>query len=101
MFGGWLWHYPAKKAGVLTIFLAMLASGRFWMDLVQGPVGWHDVWGLAVCLVGFGMGCALLVYHFQKGGEEDTAAKKKIMLVGMAVGALVGALGILSVLRIL
>lgn len=48
-----------------------------------------------------GTGCAMLVYHVQKRGEEDTAAKKKIVLVGIAVSMLMAALEMLNILNIL
>ena len=48
-----------------------------------------------------GAGCAMLVYRVQKRGEEDTAAKKKIVLVGITVSMLMAALDMLSILNIL
>ena len=101
MFGTWWWHYPARKAGILYIFLGILALLNLWVRYSFELGGWELVYAIALGLVGVGTGCALLAYHAQKGGEEDTAAKKKIILVGTAVGALVGALVILSILRIL
>ena len=46
-----------------------------------------------------GTGCAMLVYHIKKGGKEDTAAKKKIALVGLAAVMPMVALEILNLLN--
>ena len=101
VFGGWMWNYPAKKGGIMMVFCAMLGLTHSWtIDTLYAPDGWRpDYYVLAASLVGIGIGCALLAYHFLKGGEEDPAAKKKIMLVGMAVGMLVVAFMILDILR--
>lgn len=56
---------------------------------------------MASGLVWVGTGCALLVYHALKSGEEDTAAKKKIVLAGIAVAAPLAALSILDIVHIL
>ena len=42
-----------------------------------------------------------MVYHALKNGEEDTAAKKKIVLAGIAVAAPLAALSILDIVHIL
>ena len=102
MLDTWLWHYPAKKAGIVLIFFAMMASVKLWVLSVFGNLdGLQPGYIMAVSVVGVGIGCALVAYHTQKSGEEDTAAKKKIMLVGMAVMVLVAAFAILDILRIL
>lgn len=102
MLDTWLWHYSAKKAGIVMIFFAVMASVKLWVLNAFGSLhGLQPGYIMAVSLVGAGTGCALLVYHAQKSGEEDTAAKKKIVLVGTAAVMLVGALIILDILRIL
>lgn len=85
MLDTWLWHYPAKKAGLVIIFFTMLGSIKFWVydTFVIGEL--QPGYIIALCLVGVGTGCILLVYHAQKNGDEDTAAKKKILLVGLGV----------------
>ena len=84
------------------IFFAMMASVKLWVLNVFGSLdGLQPGYIVAVSLVGVGTGCALLAHHAQRGGEEDTAAKKKIVSVGMAVILLVTALAILDILRIL
>lgn len=101
MLDTWLWHYPARKAGIVMIFFAVLGSIQLWVydafELGELQLGYVIAFGLT----GVGTGCALLAYHAQKGGEGDTAAKKKIMLVGMAVWMLVVALWLLDKLRIM
>ena len=101
MFETWWWHYPARKVGILHIFFGISASAQLWVYNAFGLAGWQPGYVIAVGLVGVGTGCALLTCHAQKGGEEDTAAKKKIILVGMAVVMLAGALMMLDVLRII
>lgn len=101
MLDTWLWHYPARKAGIMMIFFAVLGSIQLWVYNAFELGGWQIGYVIALGLAGVGTGCALLAYHAQKGGEEDTATKKKIVLVGMAVMLLVAALAILDILRIL
>ena len=100
MLNTWLWHYPARKAGIVMIFSAVLGSIHLWMSNAFELGGWQFVCTIALCLAGAGTGCALLAYHAQEG-EEDTATKKKIILVGMAVMMPMAALAILGGLRIL
>lgn len=99
MLDTWLWHYPAKKAGLVTIFFTMLGSIKFWVydTFVIGELQPSYII-IAFCLVGVGTGCILLVYHAQKNGDEDTAAKKKILLVGLGVMILLIPLAILDTL---
>lgn len=92
------WDYPAKKAGILTIFVGMsFLLHMVTLDAIYRPDRWQlDYYILSLSLVIFGTGCAFIVYHYLKSGEEDTAVKKKIALVGIAVGAPVAALRILD-----
>lgn len=89
------WDYPAGIGGILTILFSMSILGR-------GLFGVRpDYYLTAVALVGVGTGCALIAYHYLKSGEEDTATKKRILLIGMAVAAPLIALSILDMLNIL
>lgn len=97
VFGRFFWHYPAKKAGMwlmfFGVFLVCLWVLRVVMDLDRGQ---PDYYHLGAYLTTVGIGCAMLVYHTLKNNEEDTAAKKRIVLVGVAVGSLMVTLSILS-----
>lgn len=95
---GWWWNYPAKKAGIWLMCLGVLS---FIHVGIISPGGWQPHYSLASSLVLGGTGCALLAYHALKNGEEDTAAKKKIVLAGIAVAAPLAALSILDIVHIL
>ena len=60
-----------------------------WFWTFEGVMGLDrgqpNYYYLAPFLVLVGTGCAMLAYHALKNNEEDTATKKKIVLVGTAV----------------
>ena len=92
---------PGEESWHLVHFLGILTPLHFWGRNSFELGGWQLVYAIALGLVEVGTGCALLAYHAQEGGEEDTATKKKIILVGMAVMMPIAALAILGSLRIL
>lgn len=94
-----MWHYPAKKASGLLMFMGCIMIA-FSLESVLID-GLSPSYILAAGPMLIGAGCAMLVYHAQKRGEEDIAAKKKIVLVGIAMSTLVSALEILNLLNIL
>ena len=97
------WDYSARNGGILTIFVGMsfLLHVEI-IDAIYYPQMWQlDYYALSLSLVLIGTGCALIAYHYLKSGEEDTAVKKKIVLVGMAVTVPLAALVILDTMNIL
>ena len=101
MFDTWFWHYPAKKAGLVTIFFAMLGSIKLWVYNMFGISVLQPGYIIVLGLVGVGTGCILLVYHAQKHGDENTATKKKILLVGFGVIILLISLAILETMYLI
>ena len=97
--GRWWWNYPAKEAsGFFVFFGCMLIAFSLVRVLAYGQ---EPSYLTASGSMQVGLGCALLVYHVKKGGKEDTAAKKKIILVGMAAFMSMVALEVLSLLSTL
>ena len=97
---GWWWDYPATKAGKWLVLLGAVIITLSLDPIViyeWEPDYYRTVGGLTLV----GTGCAMLAYHIRAGDEEDTATKKKIILIGVAVTIPITALGILNILDML
>lgn len=92
----WLWHYPAKVASGFLVFSGCVTIA-FSLQRVL-VYGQEPSYIIAGGLMMLGAGCAMLVYHIKKGGKEDTAVKKKIVLIGFAAAMPMIALEILILL---